>query len=123
MFTYEGTITDAYGITHTNPVFQIEYFNAQSNTGIQGSLDNEGEGYTTESFDNHSANYGIIFWTNEAARLDGATPLMFVRKNQRNNNNYNFNPTSVLGTESAILEACEEHFLDEVLVDFIVEEE
>jgi len=105
MFTFEGTITDAYGITHTNPVFEIEHFNYQSNSGISGNYSYQDDEHSSESFENSSA----------------TSSLMFVQKNQRNNNNYAFEPESNLTTQEAILNACEYHFLAEILPGFVEE--
>lgn len=121
MFTYQGTITDAYGIQHTNPVFAIEYCNSQANTGANISYNYQDDEVSEDSYQNFNANYSMIFWTNQAAKDGGSIPLNFVKTHQRSDNNYYFNPTELLSSKEEVLLACEEHFLTEILPEFIVE--
>lgn len=123
MFTYQGTVVDSYGIEHTDPVFEIEYFHHQSNSGVHGEYNDKTGTHNSDSFQDMSVNFNVIFWTSAAAKADGANPLMFVHKTQRSNNSYHFTPDSTLTSQAAILAACKAHFLDVVLPEFVVEAE
>lgn len=117
-FTYTGTITDSYGITHTNPIFVIENFAQQVHSSVYGSYNYETGEFASEESDTRHVNYTVMFWTNQSAKDDGANALMFSRSSQRANNNYNFMTDSTLPTAASILVACEEHFLQNVLPEF-----
>jgi hypothetical protein len=119
MFTHTGTITDAHGITHTDPVFVIQNCSHSCNQNISGHYDYDKCDNNFNTDENQWANYTVVFWTNEAAEVDGKLPLNFA--NADRSTNYNFQPDSAIKTGEELIAACEAHFKAEVLPEYEVE--
>ena len=117
IFTFEGTIKDSHGIEHTNPVFRIPHANFSCNTDIHYSANQEEGGESNSLY----ANYTVDMWTNQAAKDADFEPLKFTRKTR--GQHINFNPSELVNTSEEVALMCRNHFLTEVLSEFIVADE
>lgn len=119
MFTFEGTIKDAYGLVHVDPVFAVKQFNNQQTQDLSGFYDTK---QNEQSFNDNKyqySNFTVVYWTNQAAKDEGAQPIMFIDNNA--SANFNMQPEVAYPTPEEALAAIEEYFLENVLPQFTVE--
>lgn len=121
MFKFIGTIQDAYGLVHTDPVFVVSNFNSSSSSDAFGSYNKETGEYDISTNQNEYLNYSIDYWSNEAAQESNKRSITFYDDNH--NMNFNFQPGQKLTTEEEYLDAISYHFLNTVLSDFVVDDE
>ena len=119
MFTFEGTIKDAYGLTHTNPVFVVKNFNSQNARNLSGHYNTQTHEQSDYVNDNRYVSYNISYWTNQEAKDEGAEALVFI--DNQFNQSFNINPQVDLSSADEVLEVVENDFRDNVLPQFTVE--
>ena len=117
MFTFTGTIKDAYGLTHTNPVFVVKNFNSQNTRDLSGQYNTQTHEQTENTNEYQYVNYTISYWTNEAAKDEGAEALMFI--DSQFNANFNIQPEAPFETAEEVLAAIEAEFKANILPEFV----
>lgn len=121
MFTHQGTIIDAHGIEHTNPVFVVRHANLSQSSSLNAHYRFDTNEYDSGEHKRCSINYSMSMWANQKAFDDGKRPLAFV--NHDGNENFSIDSVENCTTMEELLSAVEDHFANQVLTDHISEGE
>jgi|GEM_PF-4527512 len=78
MINFTGDFIDGYGVTHTDPVFAINYANMTSSSQQGVNLDLGTGQYASSEHSSVRISYGVLYWTSQTAKDNGARPIEFV---------------------------------------------
>lgn len=106
MISYTGDFTDTYGITHTNPVFELQYANMNVNSHQGINYNKATDTHEASSNTTIRVSYGVIYWTNEAAKINGNRPMDYV-SSADGHQQFTF---SVESEPTDLKQVCEDHF-------------
>lgn len=111
MINFTGDFTDSHGITHTDPVFAVNYANMTSSSQSGVNLDLDTGEYASSEHSSVRISYGVLYWTNQAAKDNGARPMEFAS----NEGHVQFSITLETEPTGSLVSVCETHFSDTYL--------